>query len=302
MIYTSSNNWYSWSYNGKKFSRSMSKDDIFSTEFNIKINSCLSFKEELINASKNILDSYPNITPCIMFSGGVDSEIVLRSFIEIGANPKVFIFRYENDYNIYDVSYAITVCSLLNVDYKIIDFNLKKFYENDAEIVSEHSQVDRATALPQLKFLDYVDDLPIYSASDPSWTRLDSDYSIKGNWVMRCWEHDIGWSKYCVYKNRPAVMEYFKWTPELLLSWNKTEWLQDLINDRYYGKLGTNSTKIVGYREAYADLLQRKKKTGFEACTNLIEEFELYLEKKNNGLIFRRYCDRSYDLLLSDLC
>jgi hypothetical protein len=302
MIYTSSNNWYSWSYNGKKFSRSESKDDIFSTEFNIENVRAGSFKEELLNTSKNILDHYSSLTPCIMFSGGVDSEIVLRSFLEIGANPEVLIFRYENDYNIYDVSYAVTVCSLLNVDYKIVDFNLKKFYENDAETISEHSQVDRAMALPQLKFLDYVDGLPIYSASDPSWTRLDNDYSVKDQWVMRCWEHDIGWSKYCVYKNRPAVMEYFKWTPELLLSWNKTQWLQNLINDHYYGKLGTNSTKIIGYREVYPNLIERKKKTGFEDCIELITEFEIFLEKKNAGLNFRRYYDRTYDQLLSGLC
>jgi hypothetical protein len=302
MIYTSSNNWYSWSYNGDRFSRSKSKEDIFSTEFNTKNFIPKSFKEELLNNSKNILDHYSNLKPCIMFSGGIDSEIVLRSFLEIGVIPEVLIFRYENDYNIYDVSYAVTVCSLLNLNYKIVDFNLKKFYENDAEAVSEHSQVDRAMALPQLKFLDYVDGLPIYSASDPSWVRLNDNYSVKGQWVMRCWEHDIGWSKYCVYKNQPAIMEYFKWTPELLVSWNKTKWLQKLINDYYYGKLGTNSTKIIGYREAYTDLIERKKKTGFETCTDLIGEFEIFLEKKNNGLNFRRYYDRSYDQLVSDLC
>jgi hypothetical protein len=302
MIYTSSNNWYSWSYNGKKFIRSESKEDIFTTEFNLKISSCLPLKEELINASKNILDTYSNLTPCIMFSGGVDSEIVLRSFLEIGSNPIVYIFRYENDYNIYDVSYAVTICSSLDIDYKIIDFSLKKFYENDAEAISEQSQVDRAMALPQLKFLDYVDGLPIYSASDPSWTRLSDNYSLKNQWVMRCWEHDIGWSKYALYKNRPAVMEYFKWTPELLLSWNQTKWINNLISDRYWGKLGTNSTKIIGYREAYPDLIERKKKTGFESCVDIISDFDNFLEKKYQGVFFRRFHDRTPDQLASDLC
>ena len=302
MIYTSSNNWYSWSYNGNKFSRSTSIDDVFSTEFNVTSVSANSFKYELLSAARDILDHYQGLSPCIFFSGGVDSDIVLRTFVELGAKPKVYIVRYENDYNIYDVSYAITVCSMLGVDYKIIDFNLKKFYENDAELISENAQVDRAMALPQLKFMDYVDGLPIYSASDPSWTRLNDDYSTKGQWVMRCWEHDIGWSNYALFKNRPAVMEFFKWSPSLLMAWNKTEWLKKLTNDQYYGKLGTSSTKINGYREAYPDLIERRKKTGFETCPDLVLEFEKFLEKKYNGLVFRRYFDRTYDQVLSSLC
>lgn len=301
MIYTSSNNWYSWSYNGNKFSRSTSATDIFSTEFNVDSVTASSFKNELLLAAQDIMNHYPNLQPCIMFSGGVDSEIVLRAFIEIGANPKVYIVRYENDYNLYDVSYAVTVCSLLGITPKIIDFNLQKFYETDAETISSDAQIDRAMALPQLKFMEYVDGLPIYSASDPSWTRLTDDYSVKGDWVMRCWEHDIGWSKYARFKNRPAVMEFFKWSPSLLLAWNRTQWLGDLIDDRYYGKLGTNSTKIIGYREAYPDLIERRKKTGFETCDHLIVEFEKFLEKKYSCLPFRRYFDRTPDQLFLGL-
>jgi hypothetical protein len=302
VIYNSSNNWYSWSYNGKKYSRSVSHDEVFETHFNVTSVKCKSFKEELCRASADIMDHYSGIKPSIMFSGGIDSEIVLRSFIDIGADPKVYIGRYNNDYNIYDVSYAITICSILGIDYKIIDINLQKFFENEAETVSEIGQLDRPLTLPQLKLMEYVDGLPIYCTGEPSWNRSDDDYSKKGTWLMSCWEHDIGWTKYSIAKQRPAVMEYFKWTPELLLAWNTTRWISCLINDHYHGKLGTNSTKIRGYREAYPDLINRTKKTGFESCFNLINEFENFLKKKYNGLPFRRHFDRSYNQLLSDLC
>ena len=302
MIYTSSQNWYNWSYNEEKFSRSFSKEDVFSTAFEIDSVSVGTFRQELLSASKDILDHYPGLRPCIMFSGGIDSEIVLRSFLEIGADPEVCIFRYENDYNMYDVSYAVTVCSMLDVKYRIIDFSLKNYYEQEAETISENAQIDRAMVLPQLKFMEYTDGLPIYSEGVPSWNRTDDDYSKQGTWLMSCWEHDIGWSKYMIYKNRPAVMEYFKWSPSLMTAWNNTTWIKKLINDEYYGKLGTNSTKIIGYREAYPDLLERKKKTGFENCQDLILEFENFLEKKYNGFTFRRHYDRNYNQLLSDLC
>jgi hypothetical protein len=302
VIYNSSQNWYSWSYDGVKYSRSQTHKELFETQFNIKSVKCGSFRKELQNAAKDIMDHYPGLRPSVMFSGGVDSEIVLRAFIDIGSNPNVYIGRYNNDYNIYDVSYAITICSMLGIDYKIVDLNIEKFFENDAESISELGQLDRPLTLPQMKLMEQVDGLPIYCTGEPSWNRLDDDYSKKGTWLMSCWEHDIGWTKYSWIRKRPAVMEFFKWTPELLLAWNTTKWIPKLINDHYYGRLGTNSTKIIGYREAYQELIDRKKKTGFENCSELINEFETFLEKKYNGLPFRRHCDRTYNQLLSDLC
>lgn len=297
MIFTSENNWYSWSYgDNPKFSRQQGSD-ILHTHY-AKFNGYVSsFGKELINAASSTLEHYPNIRPSILFSGGVDSEIILRSYLKIGANPKVYIIRYENDYNIYDVSYAVTVCSLLNVDYNIVDFNLKKFYENEAEHISELAQVDRPRALPQCKFVDLVDGLPILCSSDLTGVRTNNDYSSKGAWLIRCWEHDIGWSKYLRETNRQGIAEMFKWTPGLVIAFMQLKWFNKVINDDYYGKLGFNSTKIIGYREIYPDLIDRKKQTGFEKTDDMINQFEMFLQKKYNGLPYRQFVDRTPEQL-----
>lgn len=297
MIYTSENNWYSWSYNQSLLFGRQLHNDKLNTHFS-KYNGLVeSFGKELENAAKSTLEHYPNIRPTVLFSGGADSELVLRSYVKIGANPKVCIIRYENDYNIYDVSHAVTVCSLLNIDYSIIDFNLKKFYENDAEKISELAQIDRPRALPQCKFIDLVDGLPILGSSDLTGVRTNDDYSTKGTWLIRCWEHDIGWSKYLRETNRAGIAEWFKWTPGLVLSFTQMQWFKRLVNDEYYGKLGFNSTKLIGYRETYPDLIERKKQTGFENTDLVINEFELFLQKKYNGLPYRQSVDRTLDEL-----
>jgi hypothetical protein len=301
MIYTSENDWYQWQYDDQPFARSQSPDQKFSTAMSKTTRQSTSFKNTLINNSTSILDHYPNMRPCVMFSGGADSDLALRTFKELGSNPIACIFRYEDNINIYDVEYAEKIAQDLSVDYKIIDFNLKKFFKNDAEQISEIAQVDQAQALPQLKFMDYVDGLPIYAASDPSWYRVDNDYTKQSKWLMRCWEHDIGWSKYIKTLERPAVMEWWKWTPDLVLAFTKLDWFNRLISDQYYGKLGINSTKLVGYKEAFPNLVAREKKTGFESCLDLIHEFESFVSNKNNGLIFRRYYDRSLEDLYLDL-
>jgi hypothetical protein len=301
MIYTSENNWYSWNYgDGPKFGRQL-KDEKLHTSYSKFKGSVSSFSDELLNTASSTLDYYPNIRPSILFSGGVDSEIVLRSYLKIGANPKVYIIRYEDDYNIYDVSYAVTICSLLNVEYTIIDFNLKKFYENDAEKISELAQVCRPRALPQCKFMDLVDGLPILGSSDLTGVRTNDDYSKKGTWLIRCWEHDIGWSKYLRETNRPGIAEWFKWSPGLVISFTQMQWFDKITNDEYYGKLGFNSTKIIGYRETYPDLIERRKQTGFEKVDPLINEFELFLKTKYKGLPFRQYVDRTIGELRTEI-
>lgn len=300
-MFTSENNWYKWSYgNDEPFGR-QTGTKLFNTHFDKFTGDIGTFGDELRKAASSTLDYFPDLRPSIMFSGGVDSEIVLRAFIEVGGNPDVYIFRYEKDINLIDVSAAVTACNALDIKYNLIEFNLGKFYENDAEKMSEEAQIDFPRALPQLKFMDYVDGLPIYCSSDPSWYRTHNNYSIKGTWVSMCHEHDIGWSKYVRLKGRPAIGEWFKWTPGLILSYLELNWFKKLINDEYYGKLGVNSTKIIGYREAYPDLFTRKKLTGMETIDPLIDEFEFFLETKYKGLPYRNKVRRSLDDIKNEI-
>jgi len=299
-MWTSENNWYKWFYDADMFGR-QSSDKKFTTSFSCGYNNKpLSFKEELVNAAKSVMDHYTD-KPSILFSGGLDSDIMLRSFLAAGCKPNVYIYRYEKDYNIYDVSYAVTICSMLGVDYKIIDFNLEKFFSTDAERLGDLAQIDRPRALPYCSFLEQTDGLPILGASDLSIHRATDDYTTKGSWAVRCWEHDVAWSKFIRTISKPAVGEWFKWTPGLVMSYTKTKWCQQLVSDKFKGKLGVNSTKIEGYREAYPDLIDRKKQTGFEYTDHMVLEFEEFLKQKNNGLIYRQFCDRPFESLETEI-
>lgn len=301
-MWISENNWYKWNYGDESNFGRQSTNLEFKTSYACNYNKIiLPFKDELHNAAKSTLDHYPGLTPCIFFSGGVDSEIMLRAYLEIGANPIVYIVRYEKDYNLYDVSHAVTICNILNVNYNIIDFQLQKFYEQDAELVSEQSQIDRPRALPYCKFIEMIDGLPILGEGDPYWVRLNDDYSIQGNWRLRELETFIGWNKYALHINKPAVVQFFKWTPGLVLAHSNLKWLKKLITDQYTGKLGTSSTKILGYREVYPDLLNRKKQSGFENINPIITDFEIFLQKKYNGLPYRNYIDRTIDQLYKEI-
>lgn len=295
MIWTSENNWYKWWYGGDKTVSRQPADLDFFTEYTRTDKKIKSFKEELLANARSTLDHYPGLKPCVFFSGGMDSELIVRSYLAIGADPNIYIIRYEKDYNLYDVSYAVTICNSLNLEYKIIDFQLEKFYEQHSETVSEQAQIDRPRMLPHLKFSEYVDGLTIVGHSDVRWFRSNENYDEKGIWLGQDFEHDIGCDKYNILHNIPAVYQWWKWSPGIVLSYTKLKWFQDLVNDRYPGRLGINSTKINGFREVYPEMLYREKQTGFEKIDHLIDEVEQHLKKKYSGLPFRNYQNRSLD-------
>lgn len=299
-MWINENNWYTWRYGDHPlFSRQVGDLPWHTYYSGAKISKVGTFKEEMLNAARSTLDHYSGLRPCVFFSGGTESELVLRSYLDVGAKPLVKIFRFEDYINEYDVAYAIVICNQLGVDYDIIDFNIKRFFENDAERISEIAQIDRPRGLPQLQFLDYAEGFAVLGIGDPRWSR-----SIKDNapWVLLDQEHDTGWDKYILYRGMPAIAQWFKWTPGLVLSYTELEWFKNLIiKNRWTGREGVTSTKLIGYREAYPDMLERTKKTGMEPIDELINEFERFLEKKYGGLPFRQVVPRSLEQLRREI-
>lgn len=286
MVYLTENNWYDCKYGPDNLDRQSNN-----LEFKVIYKKCKrkakSLKKELLYIASSTLDHYNTSSVDVLFSGGAESELVLRSYKDIGANVTAYIFRYEKNFNQYDIDHATRIANDLNVPFKIIDFNLENFYKNDASIIAEQSQIDRPRALPYCKFLELTDNLPVLGEGDHFWHRYPDTYSVKGSWLHIDLETFFGWFKYAKYKNIPSIPQFFRWTPEYTVSYMNLKWFNRLLNDEFYGKLGTNSTKLIGYREAYPDMIDRIKQTGFESINHIINEFESFLHKKYNGLPFR---------------
>lgn len=296
MLQTTENNWYKWYYEGTEFfSRRKKGTGEFRTYLTPTCETIGNFKQETIKAVKSTLDVYSDLVHCLFFSGGVDSEMILRAYLEVGYVPEVFVVRYENDYNKADVDMALEVCKCLNVDINIIDMELVKFFENEAVDISELAQIDRPRMLPSLKYMDLVDGLPVIGHSDVRW------YKTKEHvWLAQCFEHDIGCDKYIMLKNRPAIYQWFKWTPGLVLSYTKMKWFRDLISNKFPGQ-PDNNNKILGYSRFYNDMIPREKLTGFESIDNLILEFEDYLLMKNQGFKYRSEHRRSVNQIWTEI-
>ena len=68
----------------------------------------------------------------VMFSGGTDSEIVIRAFKHIGITPRSVFIKFKNDYNINDLIVATEIAKQLDINLEIIEFDVKDFYHSGA--------------------------------------------------------------------------------------------------------------------------------------------------------------------------
>jgi hypothetical protein len=263
-------NWYKWYYGESEAFAWPTPGKALRTEYGRYQRPLLSFHEALTFNAAATVDYFGSIPFDLLFSGGVDSELMLRAYLDIGHPVHVNIIRFENSYNAYDVDYATRVCEALNVTPTYIDFNLAKFYENDALDLMESSLCSHARAVPHLKFVELVDGLPMLASGDPRFYRPHDDYSVRAEWLVQDAEYDLAWYRHTQAIGQPAIMQWLKWTPGVIAAMTQLTWFKELTNDMYPGKLGPNSTKLEGYREAHPDLLAREKRTGLESAEHLV--------------------------------
>lgn len=257
MIYR--DNWLTWSYDGVEYGPKLAPGSKFNMQFKKVINRPVkSYREELLLNTQLIADTF-NGPFDLMFSGGMDSEIILRCHKELGIPINVYIFKYENNYNHADVTQALKICNELNITPTVIDFNLQKFFENDAYDIWRKGYFYNGGKLPHMKMIDYMDNTPIMGDGCPYWT------NDNGIWKYEFDEDCHAQSIYCKTVGRKMIADWYEYSPEVIIAHMNTPDIQDLINCvptteyKYYEEL-----KHILHKKLWPTLDIRLKRTGFE--------------------------------------
>lgn len=285
------NNWVRWYYDDNPYQIFRTDPtQIFNIDYTLDLTPCLDLRTECIRACQSICDHYPGEKFSLMLSGGSESEMLVRSFKAAGVPFNVYIGRYENGINAYDVNFATQACDSLGVPYKFLDFNVGKFFENDVIEYSLKAEIPYAGFCCIMALTDMVDGVPILGDGNPELWRLTPGYNKPGRWVNVEPEYDYGRTKYFIKQNRPGISDWLRWSHRLLKSYAKTKWFNQLITDQMPGKRGVHSTKIQGYQEAWPELLPRIKKHGFELVEDQLNQINRKLLTLHNGCTFTQ-CD-----------
>jgi len=262
-------NWYKIYYKDSMSTKKTAPNSILKFDLNNKIKLYTkNYKDAIYFNAKAVADSITGPLN-VLLSGGVDSEVIIRVNRDLGIKQNVYTFRFENDLNIRDVESAIDTCKNLNIPLKIIDFDVSKFFENEAESYYKKTFCSRVEALPRLKWHEFFDSPLIFGDGEPYLRRiLGGDYNKKSIWDMVFSEHEFIHYLYTLNVGKNIICPWYHFTPEIHGNFLKIDLVQNLINDQYTGKQSSLSSKVNINRQVCANILTKPKLVGYEGKTD----------------------------------
>jgi hypothetical protein len=278
------NNWMSYNFDGIEYGKKLTNESVFSINFNKKIkkDSMPSYKDALFNNARIMRDSF-NEPFDVCLSGGTDSEIVVRTFKSVGIKHNTFIFKLENNYNIRDVTNAVNLCNELNIDYTIIDFNVEQFFKNDALELFNRTLIPMAGRLPRLKFIDYLDNIPIFCDGEPYWRReLEDDYINKSRWLFQLHEDGYSVSTYAKNIGRTVIGDWYEYTPDIIMSYKELPLVRQLLNDGIPGKISNISSRVAAHNSIWPTIEYKPKLVGYEGLDNPVAHRPQFINDFHN--------------------
>lgn len=258
-------NWYKIYYTDSISTQKTQPDSVlfFELNKNIKLNT-KNYKDALYYNAKAVADSLESPLN-VLLSGGVDSEIVIRVNHDLGIKQNVYTFRFENHLNIRDVESAIEICKNLNIPLKIIDFNISKFFENEAESFYYKTFCSRVETLPRLKWHEFFDGPLIFGDGEPYIKRkLAGDYSKPSEWEITMLEYEFHHLLYTKNLGKNIICPWYHFTPEMHGNFIQQEVVQELIMDKRLGKHSTLTSKYEINLSVFPNLKPKIKLVGYE--------------------------------------
>ncbi len=244
-----------------------------------------SFRQECLRAARQIREN-TSLSIDLFFSGGVDSEVALRSFLESGIDVRVFSLRFKNDLNAHDVEWVNRSCARLGVTPKFVELDLLKFWETEGLDYATRTQCVSPQLLSTMWLADQTNGFCVLGSGEnfivkrvpETYAPGESPY-LRSTWDLFEKEKIAAWYRHFLVRGRDAAPGFFQYTPELMLSWFLDSMGCDLWNDRIVGKRNSVSSKMQMYQRHF-NVEDRPKFTGFENVIPQDAEFRRELRKR----------------------
>jgi hypothetical protein len=244
---------------------------------------------EEIKLSAKIVAQSTNKDIWICMSGGIDSEMVARTFKDLGIPFKALIAQFNDGLNSHDIIYSQRWCQHHNIEYKIFDFNIVDFLNNGYKIYLKQNLVSnnvfRYFSIELLKQVEELNGFGILGGKSSGLCLLQlpedsTDFSIHD-------DYDIGalapieWSRlnslnHCVF--------FYQSTAEIHQAYLDDPINQLLVTHPYMLRSGSSSeaAKTLMMRSHFPFAIARSKFNGFEKIVNIREQTQLKMAQYFN--------------------
>ena len=199
----------------------------------------------------------------VMFSGGTDSEIVLRAYKHIGMTPRSVFIKFKNDYNISDLKIADQIARELDIKLEVIEFDVKEFYRSGQ--AWEFSQEIQCRQIAYLTIYHHVLKLqcPAVMGGEMLLRRHVDRAGSKWYYCFRENE-DASAMRFSIKYDIPLVNEWFSYTPEMMLYYLEEPEIERLISNPYNYKMSSVSSKNDILQSLMPAIVDKQKTHGYE--------------------------------------
>ena len=280
-------NHFKFGYDGAWYVPRTSRYQTWQCEYGVAEDTALTVKEANRRAALKIqieaqrlgLDVY------LLLSGGADSEVAARAFLDAGVPFTAAILKYKNNANQHESVFAYNLCKQYSIPVLEIALDPTAFFESEEfDTIAGVSQTRSGQLACTMWGAKQIPGYVVLGQGEPYL------YRQFGKWWFREREMICSWYKYWVFTGVKGAAGFHQYTPDQMLAYLTDPIVLKMIQDNApAGDDLANNADIKHrlYQTHYpdSDLLNRIKYTGFEKLpiadsisrTKLFERFPFHL-------------------------
>jgi hypothetical protein len=280
-------NHFIFGYNNKPF---VTKTNLIQDKFFCQYSRCErepgTFKEECVQTAVDVYKQAHTLDReiYIFLSGGLDSEVVVKAFLDAGVEFRTISFRFKNNLSSHEELYIDDFVTKHSLKHNYYDIDLEWMCSDEAALFCEQSVCNKSQMLPHMKLMQHVwydlNGFPVlgngdlYVGKEISTRWLLHDRSLpKYQWLYIEYEYIVAWFRFAIAHKILGSIAFFQSNPYIVLSMIREPVMQQCFANQLNYKLSSRSSKSVVYRKHWPDLRVRAKYHGGEQiagmCTDL---------------------------------
>ena len=210
----------------------------------------------------------------ILLSGGTDSEICLRSFLDQKLPVKTISLRYLDLNQDSELFYIHKLKADYSLDHTFVDLAVKDFtLSDDFFKIADPIKCVSPIIVSHLWLANQVPGTPIIAQGELHLKkRIPADYIpgkspyLKSPWSVFESERLCSIYPNFMLRKKPAIPGFFQYLPEQIYSYlTKNPYLTQLVTNSIPGKLGTRTSKNIMSHQFYPEIPIRNKLHGWES-------------------------------------
>jgi len=222
-----------------------------------------SFKEEAIHTAKLIKQKAGDQDIWLSYSGGIDSEFVVRTFLEAGIDFKIATAVMSNQENSYDLDHSRRFCKALGLHLHEVEIDVVEFFETDLESYAVNTTCVSPHFPVHMKLWDQLEGFIVAGHGDPIFKRINNV------WYFQVQEKEDSVYRYAEWRDRKMAPGFYAYTPEILLSFILEKEISNMLITGMATKLDNVIQVKHNVYSKYYPITDRVKQTGFEKLKDL---------------------------------